>query len=144
LDSPSFAFHLIEEQRLPFNVSSLQKWLQSVCLKRQIPLGDFAYIMTNDDYVLELNQKHLDHNYLTDILTFPYSYNPLEAEIYISLDRVMDNANSLSISYSDEVLRVIAHGLLHMLGYKDSSDIEKKEMRAAEDEMIHQFLDAYV
>ena len=89
--------------------------------------------------MLELNQKHLDHHDYTDILTFPYNYNPIESEIFMSMERIRDNALSLGVSFNDEFLRVTVHGLLHMMGYKDHTDEEKAEMRSAENEAIELF-----
>lgn len=97
------------------------------------------YVFCSDDHLLEMNQRHLGHDYLTDILTFPYDYNPVNAEIYISLDRVIDNANDLGCPMTDELLRVLAHGLLHMIGYNDKTPAEKKAMSSAEDKAIRKF-----
>lgn len=86
-----------------------------------------------------MNKTHLGHDYLTDILTFPYDYNPVNAEIYISLDRVSDNACDLGCPMSDEVLRVLVHGLLHMIGYNDKTTADQRAMTAAEDSAIRKF-----
>jgi rRNA maturation RNase YbeY len=93
------------------------------------------YIFCSDDYLLEINKTHLQHNYYTDIITFDLSVAPGEiiGEIYISTDRVRDNAVSLGVSIKDELHRVIFHGALHLCGYKDKSPKHLKEMRAAED-----------
>jgi len=91
-------------------------------------------VFCSDDYLLELNKKHLQHDYYTDIITFDYSdEDVISGDLYISLDRVKDNAAGLEIDWLTELRRVMVHGVLHLLGYGDKSPKQKKEMRSAED-----------
>ncbi len=96
------------------------------------------FIFCTDAYLLELNRKYLNHDYYTDIITFPYRQypQPLEADIYISIDRVNENALQRGISFQDELLRVIIHGVLHLLGFDDHTPVEKARMREMEDQCI--------
>ncbi len=99
-------------------------------------VGNINYIFCSDEYLFDLNQRYLQHNFYTDILSFPMEENPVSGDIFISVDRVEDNAKSLGEKFDVEIKRVIAHGVLHFLGYKDISNNEKKIMRQKEDEVI--------
>lgn len=100
-----------------------------------------SYIFCNDEFLLKLNQQYLNHNTLTDILTFTLSNSglPLVSEIYISLDRVNENAGNLNIPFIHELYRVMIHGILHLCGYSDHSTAEKLLMREKEDFYLKQF-----
>lgn len=93
------------------------------------------YIFCDDAYLLEINQQYLRHSTLTDIITFRYEEfpHPLHSDIYISIERVKENAVKFGVSFELELNRVLVHGVLHLLGYKDKSGEEKKKMRLAED-----------
>jgi len=82
---------------------------------------------------LEINKKYLDHNFYTDIITFPLNNDPIEANVFISIVRVTENAQLYKQSFEDELHRVIVHGLLHMIGYNDKNELDEKEMRKKED-----------
>lgn len=94
-----------------------------------------SYVFCNDEFLLKLNQQYLNHDTLTDILTFTLSGSslPIVSEIYISVERVQENAADLKIEFSKELHRVMIHGVLHLCGYSDVSDSEKSEMRRKED-----------
>ena len=98
-------------------------------------LATVSYIFCSDDYLLQINNEFLQHDFYTDIITFNLSDNKKEitGEIYISIDRVKDNALQLNIRYTDEIKRVIFHGALHLCGYKDKKPNDIKTMRRAED-----------
>jgi probable rRNA maturation factor len=97
-------------------------------------LGKLNIVICSDEYLLQLNSKFLNHNYYTDIITFDYSSFPLvEGELFISEERVMDNAQKYNCPFPQELARVIIHGLLHLLGYGDKTSKQKKRMREAED-----------
>lgn len=100
-----------------------------------------SYIFCTDAYLLTINQDFLKHDTLTDIITFDLSTDKedLEAEIYISTERVMDNAEKLGVPYIQELHRVIFHGALHLCGLKDKTPAQKKEMRTAEDLCLSQY-----
>lgn len=95
-------------------------------------IGQLDYIFCSDDYLLELNKKHLGHDYYTDIITFPYSEDPISSDVFISIDRVKENAKTYSVSFEQELFRVILHGVLHLVGIKDKTEEESKEMREKE------------
>ena len=91
----------------------------------------------SDNELLEINNKHLQHNYYTDIITFDYSRgNRISGELHISVERVKDNASALGLAYESELLRVIAHGILHLIGFKDKTKEEEAVMRSKEDEVL--------
>ena len=95
----------------------------------------------SDNELLEINNKHLQHNYYTDIITFDYSRgNRISGELHISVERVKDNASALGLAYELELLRVIAHGILHLIGFKDKTKEEEAVMRSKEDEVLAYFL----
>lgn len=116
------------------NKSSLKKWIiNSVKKEKKIP-GEIAVIFCSDDYLLEMNLKFLNHNYLTDIITFQNTDDQLVGgDLVISIDRVAENAAELKLDFKDEIHRVIIHGILHLCGYKDKSPADKKQMTAKED-----------
>ena len=97
-----------------------------------------SYIFCSDDYLLRINQDFLKHDYYTDIITFPLTETDLkvEAEIYISIDRIRDNATKLNVPFDQELHRVLFHGVLHLIGYKDKTAAQKELMRRAEDKWL--------
>ena len=112
----------------------LVSWLQFVLDQEDRDLGEVSYIFCNDDYLLDINSKHLKHNTLTDIISFDYSLGKVvSGDIYISVDRVRENAGINDVAFRDELHRVMAHGILHYIGYKDKSKDDKSEMRSKED-----------
>lgn len=117
--------------------ASTLKWIERVIKKEGKKPGSINFIFCSDSFLLDINKQYLKHNYFTDIITFDFSEGKnVSGEIYISLDRVSDNASSLNIKTRDELSRVIVHGVLHLLGYKDHTKSEKKEMRKKEDAYI--------
>lgn len=111
-------------------------WLVSICEQENKSVSNIEYIFCSDDYLLEINKTHLNHDYFTDIITFPLSDDPLEATIFISIDRVKDNATSFDQLFDDELHRVLAHGILHLIGYNDKSDSEQLAMREKENQVL--------
>lgn len=102
--------------------------------------GDLHYIFTDDAEITRINVQYLQHDYATDIITFDYTEdNRIAGEIYISLDNLRSNAESLNIPFEEELLRVMAHGILHLCGFKDKSEEEQKKMREEEEKMIKMF-----
>ncbi len=109
-------------------------WLSRVCGFEGKNLDEVNLIFCSDDYLLEMNRTHLDHDYYTDIITFDYCEdNLITGDLFISIDRVEENASDRSVNFTDELNRVVVHGVLHLLGYKDKSQEEEKEMRSKED-----------
>lgn len=116
------------------NRKALKVWLNLVIHQEGKFLGDINYIFCDDPGLLERNIKYLKHNTLTDIISFDYSEQSIvSGDIFISVDRVKENAKDLGIGFSDELHRVMVHGVLHFCGYKDKTKAEKEEMRKKED-----------
>lgn len=90
-------------------------------------------IFTNDQNLLRINKKHLKHDFYTDVITFQYTEGVVDGEIFMSIDRIKENAEELQVQFSDELHRVLAHGVLHMVGYSDKTDTEAAEIRDKED-----------
>lgn len=115
----------------------LQKWLTSLINAHQKNIGFINFVFCDDEYLLQINRNYLNHDYYTDIITFPYRQDAvLESDVFISLDTVKDNAKDLNIDFQQELLRVVAHGVLHLLGYNDKTPQDASAMRMAEDEAI--------
>lgn len=120
----------------PVDISSLKinDWLNTVVLNENTSLGEVSIVFGSDKWLLEYNIKHLNHDYYTDIITFDYSTkNLVSGDLLISLERVNENAIDLNVSRETELNRVIVHGVLHLCGYTDKSDSDKKIMREKED-----------
>jgi rRNA maturation RNase YbeY len=112
-------------------------WLKEVILFEGKRVGEVSFIFCSDAYLLDVNKKFLDHDYYTDVITFDYvEGNVISGDIFISLDRISENANSLNISFLDELNRIMVHGVLHLLGYKDKSKEDKNLMTEREDYFI--------
>ena len=132
-------FHYETEFSLE-DAENYTNWIINIIKSEKAVLGDLSYIFCSDIYLLKLNQKYLKHNSFTDIITFDYSEQKvISGEIYISIDRVRDNAVKFKEDFNRELLRVMAHGVLHLLGYKDKGKNEKEEMSTKEDEKIYMF-----
>jgi rRNA maturation RNase YbeY len=121
--------------------TALKQFVIQIFKQNRKRLFSLNYIFCSDDYLLEINKTHLQHNYYTDIITFDLSDTPGEiiGEIYISIDRVRDNAGTLGVSIKQELHRVIFHGALHLCGYKDKMQKHAKEMRVAEDRCLDRY-----
>ena len=115
----------------------LTNWISKVCIIENYNLGDISLIFCSDEYLLDMNRTHLDHDYYTDIITFDYTDNQIvSGDLFISIDRVRDNASDFNVSFEHELHRVIIHGVLHLCGYKDKSDDEAKLMRSKENNAL--------
>ncbi len=117
----------------------LKQWIRATIEMEKQALGTICYIFCSDQYLLEINKNYLNHNYYTDILTFDYSESLTKnkekricGDMYISIDRIKENAASRSIPFETELKRVMIHGVLHLIGYKDKKLLDKKEMRRKE------------
>lgn len=118
----------------------VSKWINDVIKFHQKKLGNVSYIFCSNQYILELNQQYLNHNYFTDIITFDYCYdNKVEGDIFISIDTVLDNSHRFKTNFNDELLRVIIHGVLHLVGFSDKTAKQQKQMRVLEDEALSIF-----
>jgi probable rRNA maturation factor len=117
----------------------LKTWLRSISGLHGKDLEEINYIFVSDQYLLQLNQEFLQHDTFTDIITFPHDAtedNFIGGDIYISIERVRENAISFSASFEDELHRVMVHGLLHLVGFGDKDAKAKRKMRALEDEAM--------
>jgi rRNA maturation RNase YbeY len=116
------------------------KWLEQIAVTEAKTIGEISYVFCSDEFLLKINQDYLNHDSFTDIITFDYCEEGLiNGEIYISTDRVKENASSFGVSLTNELLRVMAHGLLHLCGYGDKSEAEAQLMRDKENEKIGMF-----
>ena len=119
------------------NTTKITNWISTTIEKENCQLGDISYVFCDDKYLLELNKKYLNHDTLTDIISFDYSEEGIvSGDIFISIERVKENAKKFKISFIDELYRVIIHGVLHYCGYKDKTEGEKKEMRRKENNYL--------
>ena len=122
------------------DINYYSDWLSRVIISESKLEGDLNYIFCDDEYLLGINQQYLNHDTYTDIITFDYcDGDTISGDIFISVERVKDNAQEYSVSFEEELHRVMAHGLLHLLGYKDKSDQEARLMREKENEKIKLF-----
>lgn len=112
-------------------------WINKIIESRGYKTGDICYIYCNDSKILEVNQQYLQHDYYTDIITFDYcENNVVSGDLFISLDTVKSNSDTLKTNYHEELLRVMIHGILHLCGLKDKSEKEALEMRSAENDAL--------
>ena len=123
-----------EDVELPrLDVERVKKWLNFIAKKHDKVVGDLSYIFCSDDYLLSVNRQYLDHDYLTDIITFDYTEGSIiSGDVFISTDRVSENAIEFNVSDDEELLRVISHGVLHLIGFNDKNDADQKVMTQQE------------
>lgn len=115
------------------NKNEVSEWISSTILHENLKEGELNYIFCSDEYLLDKNVKFLNHNTLTDIISFDYTVGKLiSGDIFISIERVLENSQTFNVSFTDELHRVMIHGILHYCGYKDTSPEQKEEMRAKE------------
>ena len=116
-------------------------WLTKVCDFEGKNLGELSLIFTSDEYLLNMNKEHLNHDYYTDIITFDYTEDGfVSGDLFISVDRVNENADGLNVSRETELNRVVVHGALHLMGYNDKSDSESVRMREKENLYLSQIV----
>ncbi len=126
-------FHEEGGQPPPHPEEELVQWIDAVTTARGGKLGEVNYIFCSDDYLLVMNREYLHHDTLTDIITFPYGEFPdVSGDIFISTERVAENAREFGESYTDELHRVLIHGVLHLCGQEDKSPKEARDMRNLE------------
>ncbi len=115
----------------------LTDWIEATILREGFELGEISYVFCNDAFLHDINVRYLDHDTYTDIISFDYSMGKeVHGEIYISVERVEENALEYGVSFLDELHRVMIHGVLHYCGYKDKSERDEMEMREAEDRAL--------
>ncbi len=136
------SYHLADIETLPLQglEQKYTQWLQKVASDENATIQNLTYIFCSDEYLLNMNIKYLAHDYYTDIITFPYQEGKvIEADLYISVDRVAENAGEFRVDFRNELNRVMVHGLLHLLGYKDKTTEDVTIMRSKEDFYLTSF-----
>ncbi|MFT4015334.1 MAG: rRNA maturation RNase YbeY [Agriterribacter sp.] len=136
---PNINFFFPYKKNILTDRNKLKRFIQQLFKKEKTSLGSLQYIFCSDDFLLQVNKQYLKHDYYTDIITFNLGEKAVEGEIYISIDRVKDNATTYKTSFKRELHRVIFHGALHLCGYKDKLNEEKKVMSAKEDRYLQEY-----
>ena len=122
------------------NESDYERWVDNVIESEGKEPGEINYIFCDDEYLHNINMQYLNHDTLTDIISFDYCIGDLiSGDIFVSIERVQDNAKDYEVSFNEELLRVLAHGVLHYCGYKDKTQDEALLMRSKEQEKINMF-----
>jgi rRNA maturation RNase YbeY len=131
------------QQEIRFTLKSklaLKGWIKEIISDHKMKTGDINYIFCNDEYLLKINKQYLNHDSYTDIITFNYNEkSTINGDIFISIERVRDNMRKFNTTMNSELGRVMAHGILHLLGYKDKKREDKLTMRGKEEECISKF-----
>ncbi|AXP80608.1 Endoribonuclease YbeY [Mariniflexile rhizosphaerae] len=123
------------------NEKQLSEWIEGVISEEGCQLEEVNYIFCDDAYLHKLNVEFLNHDTLTDIISFDYSVGKnIQGDIFISVERVEDNANDFNVSVNEELQRVMVHGVLHYCGYKDKTDSDAKLMREKENHYLNQLV----
>ena len=136
----SIFFHSFPAKKEIPGKAAIKKWIKEIISDSDKKIGDINIIFVTDKELLEINQKYLNHSYYTDIITFNYNtQRKISGDIYISLERIMENSFKYQCSLSSEVLRVIIHGILHLLGFNDKTKEQKSIMKKTEDDALRKF-----
>jgi len=122
------------------NEEAISSWISNVIKSENKKEGEISYIFCDDEYLLQINQEHLQHDFYTDIISFDYTVgNELSGDVFVSVERVKENATDYNVPFDVELKRVLVHGVLHYCGYKDKSEEDELLMRSKEDEKIAMF-----
>lgn len=122
------------------NEEAIANWISNVITSENKTEGEINYIFCDDEYLHKINVEHLNHDTLTDIISFDYTMgNEISGDMFISVERVKDNAIDFGVSFDEEIKRVMTHGILHYCGYKDKSEADELLMRSKEDEKLAMF-----
>jgi rRNA maturation RNase YbeY len=133
------SFNYETDFELP-NEEAFENWIIDIVDSEASAVGEINYVFCDDDYLHKINVEYLNHDTLTDIISFDYTVgNLIQGDIFISIERVKDNANDFKVSFEEELKRVMAHGVLHYCGYKDKTDADAELMRQKEEEKIKLF-----
>jgi probable rRNA maturation factor len=114
----------------------ISDWITKVVQREKKQIKNVTYIYCSDEYLYNINLTYLNHDTYTDIITFPLSYEPIESDIFISIDRVRENAKNFAVDFKIELHRVLIHGILHLCGYKDKTDEEQVLMTQKENDAL--------
>ena len=132
--------YIYKVEDLSIEESKYTEWLIKVVHQENASVGALTYVLVNDEELLEMNNKYLEHDYFTDVITFDYSEGEIiSGDIFISWDRIKENARDYGVDQNEELRRVMVHGVLHLLGYDDKSEQEQQEMREKEDYNLNMF-----
>ena len=130
-------YNFIDVEIPDFNPEFFSLWVKHVVVDNGFELGGLSYVFCTDEYLLEMNKEHLNHDYYTDIITFNYNVGfSLSGDLFISYDRILDHAKELNVTIFDELSRVMIHGVLHLLGHNDKTDEEQQDMTRLENECL--------
>ncbi len=122
------------------NVAHYEDWISRIIESEGFDEGEINYIFCDDEYLHKINVEYLDHDTLTDIISFDYTVgNLIQGDIFVSIERVHDNASDFNVSFEEELKRVLSHGVLHYCGYKDKSPKDEALMRSKEEEKMQMF-----
>jgi probable rRNA maturation factor len=122
------------------NEEAIAAWLRAVIVSENKTEGEINYIFCDDEYLHKINIEYLNHDTLTDIISFDYTMgNEISGDVFVSIERVLDNSKDYNTSFDDELKRVLVHGVLHYCGYKDKGEAEEALMRSKEDEKLAMF-----
>jgi rRNA maturation RNase YbeY len=122
------------------NEAQYEDWISRIIESEGFDEGEINYIFCDDEYLHKINVEYLDHDTLTDIISFDYTVgNLIQGDIFVSIERVQDNANDFNVSFEEELKRVLSHGVLHYCGYKDKSPKDEALMRSKEEEKMQMF-----
>ena len=136
----SISFHSLHPSKNLIKKTDIKNWIRTIISEYNKRPDNINIIYVSDEYILEINNKYLNHNFFTDIITFNYNSETLiSGDIFISVERVRENAETFKCSYEKELLRVIIHGIFHLLGFNDESKQQKDKMRKLEDDALKSF-----
>lgn len=122
------------------NETQYEEWISQIIESEGFDEGEINYIFCDDEYLHKINVEYLNHDTLTDIISFDYTVgNLIQGDIFVSIERVRENADDFKVSFDEELRRVLSHGVLHYCGYKDKSEKDEALMRAKEEEKMQMF-----
>ena len=126
-----------ESVSFPLDTSAINNWIENAVFSLDYSLKNLSFVFCDDEYLKNINVKYLGHDYYTDVITFDYSTEEgLVGDVFISIERVKENANNFKVSFNEELFRVIIHGVLHLCGFDDKTDKEIKEIRKQENHFL--------
>ena len=126
-----------ESVSFPLDTSVINNWIENAVLSLGYSLKNLSFVFCDDEYLKNINVKYLGHDYYTDVISFDYSTEEgLVGDVFISIERVRENANNFKVSFNEELFRVIIHGVLHLCGFNDKTDKEIKEIRKQENHFL--------
>ncbi len=130
-------FYFESTDSLDLKKTEIKNWLHQVISDESFELGDINIIMCSDEYLISINKEYLSHDYFTDIVTFNYCEGgKISGDIFISIDRIKENSENYSTNFTNELYRVMVHGVLHLLKYNDKTEGEKKIMTSKENQYL--------